>query len=327
MERVTRCPVCGKEEWVEVSRHKYRLSRGEVEYLELRRRVMFECWWIGRTEVELIAQSCSSCGFVCYSPRPSSEDLMAKYMFLREHETLGAAHAAGRRTHKLLSLRLTYLQEAIRRVAKRRPDSVLDIGGGDGRLLQPFLELGSKCFVVDFNESPIAGVSRLGTQLEEISSDRIFDLIICSHVLEHVAEPTEMLRNAKRLLSNNGLIYVEVPLEIWKGIPIDSDPVTHINFFTTKVLKSAIAAAGLSPILLERRIAPYGPYYMRVVSVVAAHGDAQPDDSDGASEVLALVNPPLWRRCCRGLGDIKIDLLLNAPFRAKALVAAFMRVS
>jgi 2-polyprenyl-3-methyl-5-hydroxy-6-metoxy-1,4-benzoquinol methylase len=32
--------------------------------------------------------------------------------------------------------------------------SVLDIGGGDGKLLKPFVDEGFHCYVVDYNQSP-----------------------------------------------------------------------------------------------------------------------------------------------------------------------------
>jgi len=275
--------------------------------------------------VELTALACTSCGFVCYYPRPSTEDLTAKYTFLREHETLGSAHGSGRRVERLLAIRTAYLCNAVMRLAKRRPDRVLDIGGGDGRLLRPFVKLGSECYLVDFNQSPIAGVCRLGNQLEEIPSGRNFDLIICSHVLEHVADPGGTLKIAANLLSPSGVLYVEVPLEVWKGVPISEDPVTHINFFTTAALKTAVSLAGLSPIQLETRMAPYGKYYMRVLSVVARRGNGLHPDKTGSGETLGLLAPSFWSRCLRFCGNMRMNLLLNAAPGIESCLAKLSR--
>jgi len=333
MKVIFECPVCSETRWYEASRHRYRLNEErdhnahhsgcEIEYLKLRRRVMFELWWVNGEEVELITVVCISCGFVCYSPRPDRKDLIAKYIFLRDHEKLGAAHAGGRRTCRLLSARSKYLREAILGLTKQAPHKVLDVGGGDGRLLQPFLELGSECFLVDFNQSPISGVCRLGTELEEIPFGMTFDVIICSHVLEHVAEPMVMLRRARDLLSPNGLLYIEVPLEVWKGVPIASDPVTHINFFTKKVLEAALLLAGLSPVMSEKRVAPYGEYYIRVVSIMAKRGNERQADNKGVEEAIGFLRPSFWENVCRLFVNIKIDVFLNCVPTIKSLVAKF----
>jgi ubiquinone/menaquinone biosynthesis C-methylase UbiE len=44
------------------------------------------------------------------------------------------------------------------------------------------------------------------------SFDETFDLIILSHLLEHLENPTEVLKKISPLLANTGLIYVNVPL-------------------------------------------------------------------------------------------------------------------
>ena len=38
-----------------------------------------------------------------------------------------------------------------------------------------------------------------------------YDLIIISHVLEHLEDPLETITYLSTLLSNNGFIYIEVP--------------------------------------------------------------------------------------------------------------------
>jgi ubiquinone/menaquinone biosynthesis C-methylase UbiE len=47
--------------------------------------------------------------------------------------------------------------------------------------------------------------------IEDLPDDNRFDVIILSEVLEHLDQPDEMLRYAKRLLQNNGILIVTVP--------------------------------------------------------------------------------------------------------------------
>ena len=65
----------------------------------------------------------------------------------------------------------------------QRVHKVLDYGGGDGRLMQAFQNAGKECYLVDYNQSCIPGVTKLADKIQEV--EQTFDLIICSHVLEH----------------------------------------------------------------------------------------------------------------------------------------------
>jgi 2-polyprenyl-3-methyl-5-hydroxy-6-metoxy-1,4-benzoquinol methylase len=45
----------------------------------------------------------------------------------------------------------------------------------------------------------------------EVFSKGKADIIILSHILEHISSPLEFLKNLKNLMRENGVIYVEVP--------------------------------------------------------------------------------------------------------------------
>lgn len=46
---------------------------------------------------------------------------------------------------------------------------------------------------------------------EDFKTDRKFDTIIMGHVLEHVEDPVEILKNAKNWLKDDGIIFAAVP--------------------------------------------------------------------------------------------------------------------
>ena len=77
-------------------------------------------------------------------------------------------------------------------------------------------------------------------------------MIICSHVLEHLVDPTEVVRSLADYLLDDGIIYVEVPLEIWDCIPLPVEPVTHINFFSPESLRILLEVSGLEVITCEQ---------------------------------------------------------------------------
>ncbi|MEZ5750731.1 MAG: class I SAM-dependent methyltransferase [Paracoccaceae bacterium] len=81
--------------------------------------------------------------------------------------------------------------------------------------------------------------------------DRQYDLIVFSHVLEHTIDPVASLRNAGELLSDRGIMSIEVPnnacigaVEMggsWRWL----DAPRHLNFFTPQSLQACAEAAGL----------------------------------------------------------------------------------
>lgn len=91
-----------------------------------------------------------------------------------------------------------------------RVASVLDYGGDRGQLIPP--ELGVERFVFDVSGVPPAdGVRSIRTERE--LAGRTFDLVLLSHVLEHVSEPAAFLERLRPLGRAGSLLYVEVPLE------------------------------------------------------------------------------------------------------------------
>jgi len=128
---------------------------------------------------------------------------------------------------------------------------ILDYGGGKGHLMHCFLKAGHNCAVVDYVKETSQNVWRFGSTIEDIPKNSKFDVIICNHVLEHLYEPSVIIRKLTDNLSKKGIIYIEVPLEIWDKIPLPKEPVTHINFFTLRSLKILLELAGLNVLKCE----------------------------------------------------------------------------
>ena len=102
------------------------------------------------------------------------------------------------------------------------PASVAEIGCGDGALLA---ELGARGLSGELHGFEVSGEAaaiartRGAPGLAEVTvydgvtlpaADGAFDLVILSHVLEHVPDPVALLREARRVA---GWVIVEVPLE------------------------------------------------------------------------------------------------------------------
>ena len=94
---------------------------------------------------------------------------------------------------------------------------VLEVGCGAGGLLHEFKALGAEVVGTDLGEGYInwgkrnKGLDLRVGFLKDVQLDRSPDLIIYSHVMEHILNPLEELAVVKGLCSENSLVYIEVP--------------------------------------------------------------------------------------------------------------------
>lgn len=299
-----RCSLCAANDWEEIGRRSYRSSviSGADDYTRRRLRVLFEVWYPGRTEVILRSVLCRNCGFVTYRPRPEEDDLDRKYRFLMACGPELVKPPASSPTERLRARRLW---RKLRRYLPHSNSRVLDFGGNDGRLMSEFAEHGHECFLVDYNPQVIPGVRRCGSTIDELPSNLRFDAVVCSHVLEHLAEPCAVLSRLALHVNEGGLIYVEVPMEIWRKAPLHNEPVTHVNFFTLESLRALLQRGGLRA--LDLRLEGYRhPSGDRAVVVSALgrrlRGRCRSVRSKGnADAVRRLLNPSLTTRMHRAL--------------------------
>jgi len=303
------CPVCGRDDWSQVETFVYsrtdglgggalpltlvwhrlktigrvllvaRPSRRPVTchaltaYQLLRRRVLFEVWFPTRERVTLTAAYCATCGFMAYAPRPTEEDVAAKYSYLKllEPDIGGQAGYDSDALQSDLERAARVYERCIAHFGPREL-RVLDYGGGNGKLLKPFVAKGHDCYIIDYNDNPVPGVTKICDDMGAFATDETFDLIICSHVLEHVSDVSGLASFLRRHLDPNGFLYAEVPQEIWAGLRIEADPVTHINFFTENSLASLLILSGFDLVDSRRQIANYGKTPLEVIWVLARAG-------------------------------------------------------
>jgi hypothetical protein len=263
-----------------------------TSYVRLRRRILFEVWFPDAHRVELDSVMCEGCGFTCYRPRPSDADIDAKYRFLQTAEgNIGGQKA----DPKLRALDLERAKRIYRTVTRHTTNStldVLDFGGGDGKLLKPFVDRGDRCALVDYNLRPLDGVRKVGDTLDDVPVDARFDVIIASHIIEHLAEPSSTVARLGTLLSDRGVIYGEVPLGVWGGIGIEKDPVTHINFFSAHSFRSLFEHQNMQVLEHGQMVGVYNRR-MDVVMVVASKGASERSiaGTHGVDEVRKLLRP------------------------------------
>jgi SAM-dependent methyltransferase len=293
-----RCPVCEGVDWLHVRDYVYHrdaLSDPTSPlsgYDKLRQRVLFEVWYRDHETVWLHLELCLECGFVTYVPRPSAAMLDAKYRFLQEQEDLLGGTATSELGRRMDRRRAERTLRAIPRGRVGPGRRVLDFGGGNGKVVEPFHEAGAECFLLDYNVQPLPWIRRLGATLEDLRGDERFDVIVCSHILEHVGDPTGVLDVLRRLLSEGGMLYGEVPVEVWRGVPMARDPVTHVNFFTLGSFEQLFVRRGYRIVSSVELRGSYAEVVIPVACVVAGVGAGRgPSISDPVTEARRRLFP------------------------------------
>ena len=112
----------------------------------------------------------------------------------------------------------------------------IDLGCGLGLMLyfSPKKSVG-----IDINEYNVDYVSKRNLNAKLISQNGKFPLedssypsLLCDNVIEHIENPTELIKEIKRVLINNGNLLIGVPMD--KGFLRDSD---HKIFYDLEKLK------------------------------------------------------------------------------------------
>ena len=110
--------------------------------------------------------------------------------------------------------KLDYLETKI----KRKTKSILDIGSGSGFFLKRAKEKGWTVTGVEPNYFAAKYSEKIGIpvitdffQNIDIKNMKKYDVINLFDVLEHVRNPTELLKKCHRLLKSRGIIVIEVP--------------------------------------------------------------------------------------------------------------------
>ena len=93
---------------------------------------------------------------------------------------------------------------------------IVEIGTGVGGILQYFKEKNNEVLGLDLDVNYIEFGKKKGLDLEigtveHLSESKKPDIVIYSHVLEHISNPINEINTLKKFLHKNSLVYVEVP--------------------------------------------------------------------------------------------------------------------
>ena len=145
---------------------------------------------------------------------------------------------------------------------------MLDIGAGEGFLLRAASDFGWKVKGVDFQLEPCMPYNKEMADYFEVcnpmqflenrlTSDEQYDVISLQNVIEHVREPEALIRLAKKHLTPDGSLFIQVPNDFsdLQRYCIDQkfvneeywvSPPQHLSYFGKESLENFLKAEGFN---------------------------------------------------------------------------------
>jgi 2-polyprenyl-3-methyl-5-hydroxy-6-metoxy-1,4-benzoquinol methylase len=210
---------------------------------------------------------CPKCGLSFVNPLPDLHQIDAHYD-LPAYYTHGASHIQTVEP-SLPDRIITHLAWLTDRGQRFHPSEVvddlapnvraLDIGCGSGKLLTEMAKIGMETVGIDPDPIARAEANKNGHAVYDGTAEALptelasgkFDLVTMTHVLEHCVNPIKALENARSVMSEEGLLYCEVPnagsgyFETYGQISEMLDVPRHLYFFKKRNLEDIAAQAGL----------------------------------------------------------------------------------
>lgn len=185
---------------------------------------------------------CRRCGTLRINPYLTDESLDKYYK-----DVYGPVKRQGATTEELYN-RQKKGAEKLLSVLKEflTPDKlVLDFGGGAGGRMDSIRREGFEVYIRDSDAKYEAYALDRG--LKKYDETKKYDMVVLSHVLEHINDPVGFLKYAaSTLISERGLIYIELPLieNTKKQYLLRDLHISHKFYFSALSLRHIVESAG-----------------------------------------------------------------------------------
>jgi len=234
---------------------------------------------------------CLNCGLVFRNFRFSLEEIdrfYKEYSFeVDNNPTLLTSDEHEKRRYKRYKRNMEWIES---HKPMKKNSRVLDIACGPGTGLLPFKEAGYSVYGTELCQSRCQyafdkwDITVKHGPFEFFDfTDQKFDVIICSQFLEHAHQPLEILLKMRDLLSDDGIIYVEVPNHVNYASFGDALYVYHNNSFTHHSLKNVLGIAGFTIVdeyEPQTRFRPGAVKHIGIVAVPKRGNSFQVDSPD-----------------------------------------------
>lgn len=204
---------------------------------------------------------CRKCSLVYMNPQLQSNDLARIYEEKKDPEEVISLYAR-LATESVISgynHRMEYLESRLGRRGK-----LVDYACAAGYFLEVAQRRGWEAHGVDLGAWVRVATERRGVsnvhigRIEDIAfPDGYFDIVYAAQVFEHLQDPRSVLKELRRILHRNGILYVDVPN--YRTLPIMfgrddfylNAPPQHINYFVPRTFRRLLEDGGFRVEKLE----------------------------------------------------------------------------
>lgn len=227
------------------------------------------------------------CGLVWLNPAPLEEDIGKAYRTYFTHrqaatlrhrivqfvkagylarrygyrtESVGAIQKACGLIAYLAVFRRTGLDYLVQFLSALPQGRLLDLGCGDGQLVEFMQNRGWQAEGLDFDPAAVENAVRrglhvkVGTLSSECHPENSFEAIIMSHFVEHIHEPIRLLAECHRILKPGGRLLILTPNVnswghrrfegSWRGL----EPPRHLHLFSPQSIRQLVQRTGFEKI-------------------------------------------------------------------------------
>lgn len=235
---------------------------------------------------------CPESGLVMQSPSPRPDDIKKYYSETATYINPGREGKPSEFKVMGLNRLINIVIDTIGQI----PDNIFQVGCSDGYTLHRFKKAGAKkvCGIDPSKAShklakKLYGIETIVGTIEDYKNifDK-FNLVILTHVLEHLFNPIKVLNKCHGFQEQGGWVLVEVPLfERVDLFPPGMLALEHLNYFSESTLLETITTAGYDPKFI-------GKYFnienYPVITVIATksinYSIIKSEDCSGAKKLL-----------------------------------------
>jgi len=216
-----------------------------------------------RSPLSIRASECLNCGFVFNDSEIDVESLNEFYTkdnFYFTEDSFGTGGCDTKRYETYEKCLTPYLnQESI----------IVDVGCGKGQLVKYLIDRGfTNARGVELDKRMVEIATQQGIPVHKGTASKLslnansIDLLIYTHVFEHLWDLDDAIEQAKNCLKNNGLMFIEVPnapnysqARVFDYFWISM--AEHINHFSDYYLEMLMIKHGFEKIVTVETIVPY----------------------------------------------------------------------
>lgn len=240
---------------------------------------MADCWFGAMGTWGL--RTCADCGIAWLDPQPTKDDIPKLYSRYYTHTSLEvtAFERLRREIRQCILARMGYRVEPstgllprllsrwgsfaraaamdVLNLSASEVGTLLDVGCGNGEFISRMHSLGWNVSGVDPDPAAVAfgrshKLSVFQGTISDVPPDLAYDVITLNHVIEHVPDPVELLRECgKRLRPKTGRLIITTPNlkslghrwfdRYWRGLEFPR----HLVLFSPRGLSEYVTRAGL----------------------------------------------------------------------------------